>query len=318
MIRTLVYIASGGYRREYEYLDYDRVYLVDPAVRGRFHSDKVKLLRCDATEAVEYFKKEGIRIDCLVTLCESMAEGGHTYATCSDTFMGYIMPVLSKDFLWICNDKGYYLPQYLSTRGVKIIYPGIRESLYGMRTRFGFNFVSLDLPYAMREIHEDDPEYLPPAMFSNHLSNENRGHVFRMNYSPSVESFNLPGGTTIRLVQDSIWEHYDELDHLFISFKLGYPPMKDFFENIDRVSYYQQMEFGAQLRRAESNGFTHIGVTPHYWYQYDRNYQKQLEDFLLELDRPMTIDFFYMNSRFGTRHIQKAVKTLLREHQSRH
>lgn len=317
-MKTLVYIASGGYRSEYESLDYDRVYLVDPAVRGKFHSDKVKLLRCDATEAVEYFKKEGISIDCLVTLCESMAEGGHTYATCSDTFMGYIMPILAKDFLWICNDKRYYLSQYLSTRGEKIILPGRRENPYRMRTRFGFNFVSLDLPYAMREIHEDDPEYLPPAMFSNHLSNENRGHVFRMIYSPSVESFEIPGGVTIRLVQDSIWNHCDELDHLFISFKLGYPPLMDFFENIDRVSYYQQMEFGAQLRRAESNGFTHIGVTPHYWYQYDRNYQKQLEDFLRELGRPMTIDFFYMNSRFGTRHIRKAVKTLQREHHSHH
>ena len=153
-------------------------------------------------------------------------------------------------------------------------------------------------------------------MFSNHLSNSNRGHVFRMSYSPSVESFSIPGGTTIRLVQDSIWEHYDELDHLFISFKLGYPPMKDFFEKSDKVSYYEQMDFGAQLRRAESNGLVHIGFTPHYWYQYDRNYQKQLEDFLRELGRPMTIEFFYMNTRFGTRHIRKAVRTLQREHPS--
>ena len=55
-MKTLVYIASGGYRKEYESLDYDRIYLVDTALRKRVRSDKVKLLRCDALEAVEHFK----------------------------------------------------------------------------------------------------------------------------------------------------------------------------------------------------------------------------------------------------------------------
>lgn len=313
MSRTLVYIASGGYKREYESLDYDHVFLVDKAVHGRFRSDKVRLLQCDALEAFEYFKKEGIKIDCLVCLCESIEEGGHTYAMCSDTFMGYIMPILPKDFLWICNDRKYYSYQYLSTESTKIRYPGLkRETLNRMRTRYGYNFVSLDLPYSMQEIHEDAPEYLPPSMFAC-MNENNSGHVFRMSFSPSTETFMLPERVTIRLIQDSIWNHLDELDHLFISFKLGYDPMKEYFEKIDKVSYYEQMDFEEKLRWAESHNLNHIGFTPHYWYQYDKNYQKQLESFIRELRRPMIIDFFYMNSRFGTRFIKKAVKTIWRE-----
>ena len=220
-MKTLVYIASGGYRKEYESLDYDRVYLVDTALRNRVRSDKVKLLRCDALEAVEYFKKEGIVIDCLVCLCESVGEGGQTYAVCSDVFMGYVMPVLANDFLWICNDIQYYPGLYRSTKGQRFDLPGsgIRENPYGMHLRYGFNHVSLDLPYSMQELTDGDPEYIPPSMFSRLLSEHNGGHVYRMRYSPSIETFVLSPGISIRLIQDSIWNHYDELDHLFVSFK---------------------------------------------------------------------------------------------------
>lgn len=307
----MVYIASGEYKAEYEDLDYDRVYLVDPKADNHFLSDKVVLLNCDALEAIELFKKERIKIDCLICLCESLGEGGQTYATCSDAFMGYIMPILRKDFLWICNDRQYYSHQYLTTETTRILYPGLRkETLYRMHTRYGFNFVSLDLPYRMKEIYSDGPDYLPPAMFSDMLSEVNTGHVFRMSYFPSFDIFELHGGVTIRLLHDSIWNHYDELDHLFISFKLGFLPKKDYFESFDKVSYYEQMDFATKLRWAASNNLGHIGFTPHYWYQYDKNYQKQLEDFIRELERPMTIDFYFMNSWFGTRFIKKAVKTL--------
>ena len=188
MSSTLVYFASGGYRQEYECLDYDRIFLVDTSARRSFRSDKVRLLRCDALEAVKFFKEKSIIIDCLVTLCESVGEGGQTYATCSDTFMGYIMPILAKDFLWICNDIGYYPPQYHSSRGVRIVLNENSETLYRMRTRYGYNFVSFNLPYAMREIKGEDPLYLSPLMFSDELSNEKEGHVFKMHYSPSVLS----------------------------------------------------------------------------------------------------------------------------------
>ena len=320
MSRTLVYIASGGYKKDYEKLQYDRVFLVDTWAFPRFQSKKVQMLRQDALDAVKVLHANNIKIDCLVTLCESVGEGGQTYATCSDTFMGYIMPVLSKDFIWICNNRMYYPIQYRSIIDPSKKHPTtIYNSLSNndrMRSRYGYNFVSLNLPYDMWEIYDSDPDYLSPALFMESVCENNKGHVYKMRYAPAIETIILPGNITIRLIQDSIWNHYDELDYLFISFKLGYFPMKNYFENIDKVDYYKQMEFGAKLRWADLNRLNHIGFTPHYWYQYDKNYQKQLESFIRGIERPMVIDFYYMNSGFNTRHIRKAAKTIQQERSS--
>ena len=35
---------------------------------------------------------------------------------------------------------------------------------------------------------------------------------------------------TIRLIQDSIWMHYDELDHIYISFKPSHTTYQNFLQ----------------------------------------------------------------------------------------
>ena len=312
MGKTLLYVASGSNRPEYEYLDFSRIYLVDNHIRRCSHSEKVVELQCDALHAVNLLKKQGERIDCLVCLCESRGEGGQTYAMCSDAFMGYIMPILSNDFVWICNDTEYYgFPPYIKGR------PPIPKHLWRLRHSYGRNYVSLDLPYSMQELTENDEGYLSPFLFSSILNQWNRPHVFRMSYSPMIEEYVLSNMITIRIINDSIWNHYEELDHLYISFQLEYPPMKDFFSEIEHVSCYQQMEFLDTLRTSRALGYSHIGYTPHYWLQYDRNYQKQLEAFLREASTPLIIDFYYLSSWFSLKHIRKAIKTIQREERIR-
>ena len=307
MGKTLLYVASGNYRPVYECLDFSRIYLVDNHMRRRPHSERIVELHDDALHAVDLLKNRGVSIDCLVCLCESRGEGGQTYAMCSDVFMGYIMPILSKDFVWICNDTKYYgFPSYRKGR------PPIPQRHSRLRNSYGRNFVSLDLPYLMQEITEEDEGYLSPALFSN-LIDQSNPHVFRMSFQPIVEEYILSDMITIRIINDSIWNHYQELDHLYISFQLEYPQMKDYFSEIERVSYYEQMGFIDMLRTSHSNGDSRIGFTPHYWLQYDRNYQKQLEAFIREVSTPMTIDFYYLSSWFSTKHLRKAVKTIQRE-----
>ncbi len=311
-------MASGYSKSAYNSLGYDQVILVDTCFERaqrralQAKSEIVAPLAYDALEAVEFFKQSDIHIDCLVCLCESRGEGGQTYAMCSDVIMGYMMPLFKKEFLWICNDPSYYyFSGYMNGKAPSLRFPRALKDLYGM------NYVSLNLPYKMQEIFADDPDYLPPSLFSNYLTNENQGHVFRMNYSPKTETISLPEGISIRLIQDSIWNHYDELESLFISFKLEYTPMKEYFEQIEKVHYYKQMEFESKLKWANEMGYSHIGFTPHYWYQYDKNYQKQLERFLSTVSRPMTIDFYYLNSWFHLRHIKKAVRTIIRENNNK-
>ena len=314
MVKTLVYLASGPFKAHYLQLGFDRVYLVDTAFQRKpisiqyGASTQVIPLSMDALEAVELLKNEGLRIDCLVTLCESVGEGGQTYAMCSDVVMGYLMPLLSEDFIWVCNDLDYYPTTYRSTRVSDTL-----SEKNKMREKYGANFVSLNLPYIMEELHCGDPDYLSPSLFTSLLNSYNCGHVFRMHYVPSVETITISGGVTVRLIQDSIWNHYGELDRLFVSFRLGFTPMKDYFEKIEKVVYYRQEDLGKQLDLALNDGLSHIGFTPHYRYQYESVFQTELERFLRTVDHPMTIDFFYLNSGFHTRFIRKAVKTLQRK-----
>ena len=323
MEKTLVYLASGGWRPGYENLDYSRIYLVDNHYHERIKSDKIIPLHMDVLEAFEYFKLNNIVIDCLVCLCESRGEGGQTYAMCSDVIMGYYMQILPDSFIWICNDTSYYgRIRYEKGKPASktcICYYDETDSKFKikkMRNAYGQNVVSLDLPYEMTELSENDEGYISPTTFSSLLNDNNKGHVFRMHYSPVLQEFPITERIKIRILQDSIWNHYEELDAIYISFKLEYWNMMDYFERIPKVFYYKQMEFEEKLHSATLNGYHHIGFTPHYLFQYDKVYQKQLEGFVSKLiisgDYCLTIDFYYLSSWFHTRHIQKAIKTLRR------
>lgn len=313
-MRNLVYIASGDCKPEYSKLNYDQIFLVDTShgyskkivIKG-----KIVYLKMDALESFNYFKSNSINIDCLVTLCESRGEGGQTYSMCSDVFMGYFMQILPQDFIWICNDSSYYqfskyrkgLPSYYAYTGKK-----------KLRKMYGNNYVSLNLPYEMSELTDGMQGYITPKTFSSYLTKENGGHVFKMHYVPNLQTINISEKLRIRFIQDSIWNHKDELDALYISFRLDHRPMKYFFENISKVAYYTQMDFKEKLKESLIKGYTHVGFTPHYLYQYDKVYQRLLvdfaKDFLPNDYQPLTIDFFYLSSWFKIKHLLKAIKTI--------
>ena len=299
-MRTLVYLASGSYKEFYETLPFDRIYLVNLAPKREIQSEKVVHLNMDALDSIEYFKKNNIRIDCLVTLRESQGEGGFRYNLCSDAIMGYLMPILKEEFIWICNGTDYYITinKKDQTHNLKL---KRCESL---------NYVSLDIPYLKTALTPDSHNYIDPAKFTEMHSTASM-HIFSMQLNPIIREFKIGKSLTIRLIQDSIWRHADELDHMYISFKPSHDSQKDFYtKHNPKASYYRQMEFGEILRKAISIGVKHIGFTPHYWYQYDKNYQKMLEQECMFLNKDFTIDFYYMNSWYNCRHIEKAIKTL--------
>ena len=98
-MRTLLYIASGNYRREYEQLPYDQVILVD---LRRFNQQppfgsKVRCLQMNVLDAVSMLRKEGVKIDCLVTINEGLSEGGGSFAMLSDFMIGQLFPLYEED-----------------------------------------------------------------------------------------------------------------------------------------------------------------------------------------------------------------------------
>ena len=307
MESVLLYLASGNYKPVYEELNFSRIFLVDNHIRHNFSSNKVVPLHMDAVKAIELLKGDGVKVDCLVCLCESQGEGGQTYDMCSDIIMGYLMPILSENFIWICNDPLYYLP-----RPYRRSLSSIPNSNIKLHNFSGQNLLTFNLPYRMTELVSGDAGYISPNVFSDSLDECNRGHVFRMTFNPLIEDYSISNKITIRLIQDSIWNHYEELDQLYISFQLACWSMEDYFNTIDKVEYYRQMEFYDKLIESQDNGYSHIGFTPHYWQQYDKNYQKQLERFLRQVTHPIVIDFYYLNSWVKTKHIKKAIKTELR------
>ena len=301
-MRTLVYLASGGYKDIYETLPYDRIYLVSSEPRKPISSNKVTYLNMDALDSAEYFKRHNIQIDCLVILRESQGEGGFRYNLCSDSVMGYFMSFLPERFIWICNGTDYY----------NIIRE--KDQTYNLKLHKceSLNYVSLNLPYLMTKLDSDSPGYIDPTYFTDMHSSASM-HVFSMQLKPNIREFKVGKFLNIRIIQDSIWRYENELDRMYISFKPSYIPQIDFYtRNHPKASYYTQMEFGEKLKKAISSGLNHIGFTPHYWYQYDKNYQKMLEHECKNLNREIRIDFFYMNQGFNCNHIEKAIKTLSR------
>ena len=308
---NLVYLASGLYNPKYEDLPFDNVYLVNLGYTGKSTS-KVRGLKMDALESHKFFKDNNIQIDCLVLLRESQGEGGETYNMCSDMVIGYFMSILPKSFVLICNDISYYPFRQNPER--KISY--YNNKWVKLSKGDSPNFVSFDLPYRMTPLSPGDMGYIEPATFSDLLPGGPM-NVYRMDLETHIEEYRLGDSLNIRCIKDSIWRHEEELDMLYVSFYPKYEESRDFFvKGHGKVRYYRQMEFAEMLEDAYEKGYRHIGFTPHYWYQYDRNYQKMLEKFCLERHPGMTIDFYYMNSWFKYRHIVKAVKTIRRAYRA--
>ena len=71
-------------------------------------SGKVICLGMDCLHAVNYLKKLKVKIDCFVALNEGLYEGGmddmQSTAIC---FFGYVMPILSDEYIHIMNKKYY-------------------------------------------------------------------------------------------------------------------------------------------------------------------------------------------------------------------
>ena len=110
-MKNLVYFASGDPKRVFKDLPFDKVYLVDYRLKLQKNKNrdnsKVVLLPMDCFDAIDYFKKNQISIDCFVCLNEGLYEGGGRYPINSDLFVGYSMQVIRSSYIHIF-DKSYY------------------------------------------------------------------------------------------------------------------------------------------------------------------------------------------------------------------
>lgn len=256
MPTTLLYLASGPYRRSYENLPFDQVILVDRELirfpRARPETSKVSLLRGDALPAIEKLKKrDGIKIDCLVSVNEGLCEGGGDYPIFSDFLLGYLSPILA-DELIVITDINYY------TQTEKI---GDRVA----QMDWGFESVRIDASH---------PKYLDPKLFtaSRYENDQDYGDVFLLKRRRSKVSLPLTDQLCVDLIHGSIWEDEAALDLIGLHVKpkprVGVEhDIESFFKKNEKVHLIRGAAIEDILRFAEERHIKHLGLTP--WMKED-------------------------------------------------
>jgi hypothetical protein len=276
MNKTLVYFASGPYKKKYELLPYDRIYLVDYCFARNSNrnlgcsdrkikvsnSDKVICLGMDCLHAVDYLKKNKIKIDCLAVIGEGLYEGGGRYATNSDLFLGYVMPILSDEYIHIMNKK-YYGNHY---------------------------HVTMDLPYLMTEIIEGDQDYLDPCLFSDDNYHKVHAKVYRMKKQTLVDDLDINPNIQVSIIHDSIWNHRDELDLLAIS--ITPQGQEGFFHRIGNVISLRDLSAEQILDLCVQKKIERIGFTPWSHGNYS-SFVDQIKNYSKEY--PKVISLYHLN-----------------------
>lgn len=240
-MKTLVYFASGPESNKYKNLDFDKIYLIDNCFKGvdqnNFFTSPDKIIRIgmDCLESIYFLKKHKIKIDYFVSLNEGLIEGGGTYAINSDVFLGYVMPLLKQNYIHIMN-KNYY------------------------RGHINFCGVSMDLPYSVEEIKENDPKYISPNLFSTAHYHKGYAKIFQMKklVTKKIE-INLTPKIKLTFIHDSIWNYYDYLDALFISFSNQFG---SFFENIPKVYKFNKNKLIEVFEICKNKKIQKIGFIP--------------------------------------------------------
>lgn len=269
-MKTLVYFASGPDREEYQDLDFDKIYLIDNYFRNRnrfqnrvVSKGKIRCIGMDCLESIEYLKKEKVKIDCFVSLNEGLYEGGGSYAINSDMFLGYAMPLFKDQYIHIMN-KEYYHNHYN---------------------------VSMDLPYVFEEIKDNDNSYIKPDIFSKYKWVTNNAKVFIMNKKTNtIVEFLLSPTRKVKIIHDSIWNYYDYLDVLVVSYsKQG---QQDFFDRIPKVLNSKSIELDKIFDYCKENKINKIGFTP-LGYNYNKYLIKRLSNYDLMYLREVIM--FHLN-----------------------
>jgi hypothetical protein len=215
MFKNIVYFASGEYKKEYEKLPAEKVYLVDYNFNVMFNiveSKKVIQIPMYALQAIDYFCDLEIKFDCFISINEGMGEGGGKYFINRDGFWGYAMKVMNKEFYHIWHP-----------------------------TCYGYPVFPLILPYKRKRADRNilgDFDYNTFSAFSGRyikvqkLSEKSRKPL-ELNLS----------GIKICLKNESIWKDSDSLDGIFFSCNKN-KNRSDFYEDSRKnlIKFYGSKE----------------------------------------------------------------------------
>ncbi len=253
-MKTLVYLASGPFKKEYFTLPFDAMYFIDyNSGFKRYYPQEpshIKFIGKDALLSIDQLKRDNVRIDCLVVINEGLSEGAGHYPIYSDFLMGYLYPLLKKEFILITDLKPYQTTSYKA-------------------------LAKLDwAAEKVQELFPGDSDYINPNVFTKDtLEEATFGQVFKMrkvNLETVIKTRN--NKIKVKLKRNSIWSDANDLD--YIGLKLSNDGVrlsrgignirtsKDFFSAINNVQNLENKSFEEILRDAESKKAQVLGLTP--------------------------------------------------------
>lgn len=264
-MKTLAYFASGSIRDEYHGLNYDRIYLIDRSFSNGLDKvarhGKIICVGMDCLESIQYLKNEHVKIDCFVSLNEGLFEGGGSYPIQSDMFLGYAMSLFNDEYIHIVN-KSYYCGQHR---------------------------ITMDLPYEKKELYVNDKEYINPGVFTS--GDFSTAKVYKMRKLPDSKlEFKINTSISISIIHDSIWNYYDELGCIVLSFSEEW--QKEFFIKIPKVFIFSTNAIDSILSYSDKNKIQKIGFIPFGKGKY-AEFVTKLQTF--EFDSPKKLVMFHLN-----------------------
>lgn len=255
-MKTLLYLASGAFNKDYSSLPFDKMFFVDynSALKRSYPEPPthVCFIGKDALLSVDQLKRDNVRIDCLVVINEGQFEGNGSYPMFADFLMGYLYPLLKEEFTLITDLTPYQTTKYKALS---------------------------KLDWAVEKVAElfpRDKNYLNPCIFTKQASKneESFGKVFKMRkvYCKS-DFYTRNNRIKVKLIHGSIWSDEDDLDLIGLKFSndvvrlhgramRGIRTSGDFFASKRNVLNLQNKSFEEVLLAAESNKAEVIGLTP--------------------------------------------------------
>ena len=283
--KTLLYLASGEYRSDYEALPYEKVILVDKSTAYKKvdlpTDSKVMFLNMEALVAIDYLKTNNVKIDCLVIINEGLYEGGAIYPFYSDFFIGFLHPILSEEFLLVTDIKHY-------------------ESS-GLKTRIGKMNWAVE---KIKSIKPSERDVLKPGIFSdsqlakNKSNDPNYGNIFHLKLiqvNPISRTF---GNITLELKHGSIWNDEDQQDAIGCNVNNQLSNDINFSSLIRKTSRkillinVSNLTINEILSICKENNIVHIGLVPWLNGEYSEFYEIISKN---EFKYPLKITLYHLH-----------------------
>lgn len=326
---NLAYFASGSYKKHYKYLKFKNIYLIDyysfsPNKYGIINRDllddyysfdtglnkriKIKknenntvyLMDMNVFEAVYYFRQNNIKLDCVVNINEGLYEGGGKYSLKTHQFLGYLMPILKREFLYIVEYP------HLFKENEKLI----EGKRFRRKFRKFFNY-----GYSKILLEKNDSRYLDPYIFSDYQwCYKKTVNVFVEKNKPKLIKIKLKNNKiNFYLLNDSIWNYQNDLDfiittynYIFDDFLQTYYIMHNVI-NVSSNDYAKYYKILSLLKLFNEKKIYRIGLMPPRFYNIevlvnmlndnDFNYPKEI--ILFHLDKNDYKEFIKNNKEIS-------------------